>query len=385
MSGRRSLLLASMLALVAIPLVVRLAIHGDMPATWGRFPPQQSTGVPGFSWFVFLAGVALAIGIVAWFIAPTRFGFRPVAPTPTPRGPRVGLPAWFWPGVVLCLASWAVAWGLIPAGSLTRFAFVPQWWGFILALDGVVYRRTGGTSLLARHPGGLLAVAGVSCVSWYFFEYLNYFVGSNWYYPHNALFSQAGYLLWFGLAYTTVLPSIFTVYTLLTTFAPLRTRYSAGPRIALSRGAWERVLLLGLVTLGLLIVWPAPLFPVLWLSPLMIVAASLMLTSRWTPFTPLKRGDWTPLALIALACALNYLVGEMWNFYSTAENPNFWKYDVPYVNDPKLFEMPVLGFFGYLPFGVLCWTWWLHHAALLGLDPSIDVVPGLGPTTLVQR
>jgi HAD superfamily hydrolase (TIGR01490 family) len=380
-SAARAYLVASMLALVSVPLVIRLAVHGEMSATWGRFPPPQSAGVPGFSWLVSLAGVALALGIIAWFVAPRWFGFRPAPASPS-RAPRVGFPAWFWPGVLLCLGSWAVAWGLVPAGPLTRFAFVPQWWGFILALDGAVYRRNGGVSLLSRNLGGVLAIAGVSCVSWYFFEYLNYFVGSNWYYPHDALFSRAGYVLWFGLAYTTVLPSIFVFYTLLTTFAPLRARFAAGPTLALSRRGWQWVLALGLISLASLVVWPAPLFPMLWLSPLMVVAATLMLTRRWTPFTPLERGDWTPLALIALACALNYFVGELWNYYSTADNPNFWKYDVPYVGDPKLFEMPVLGFFGYLPFGMLCWTWWLHHAALLGLDPSIDVVRGLGPTTL---
>lgn len=382
MSAARALLLTSVLALVGVPLLVRLAVYGEMPATWGRFPPGQSAGVPGFSWPVFAAGVALGLVIVAWFAAPRMFGFRAV-PAPAPAA-RVRFPAWFWPGALLCLGAWAVAWGLIPAGPLARFAFVPQWWGFILALDGVVYRRNAGISLVSRRPGGLLAIAGVSCVSWYFFEYLNYFVGSNWYYPHDALLSQTGYLLWFGLAYTTVLPSIFVVYTLLTTFPGLRVRFSAGPRIAPSRGEWERVLALGLIALALLIVWPAPLFPVLWLAPLLVVAAALALSRRWTPFTPLERGDWTALALIGLACVLNYFVGELWNYHSTAQNPNFWKYDVPYVNDPKIFEMPVLGFFGYLPFGVLCWTWWLHHAALLRLDPSIDVVPGIGPSTLVD-
>jgi hypothetical protein len=83
--------------------------------------------------------------------------------------------------------------------------------------------------------------------------------------------------------------------------------------------------------------------------------------------------------LIGLACALNYLVGEMWNFYSTPQNPNFWKYDVPYVNVLHVYEMPLLGYFGYLPFGMLCWVWWIHHAHLLGLDPAIDVVAGAGP------
>ena len=42
-----------------------------------------------------------------------------------------------------------------------------------------------------------------------------------------------------------------------------------------------------------------------------------------------ERGDWSPLVLMATACVLNYLAGEMWNHYSTAANPNFWKYDVP--------------------------------------------------------
>ncbi len=40
----------------------------------------------------------------------------------------------------------------------------------------------------------------------------------------------------------------------------------------------------------------------------------------------------------------------MWNYCSLAK----WKYCIPYVHRFQLFEMPVLGYMGYLPFGLLC-------------------------------
>jgi hypothetical protein len=379
---RKLPLVLGLVALVATPLVTRLLVHGDMPDTWGKFPPPKSPDVPGFSWLVFGLGVALALGILEFLRAPQRFGFTPPAAAREEYVPRVRFPPWCVPGALLAMASWALMWGELPdaAAPLVPFSFVPLWWGFILALDGVVYRRTGGLSLVARRPWAMLAIAATSCVSWYFFEYLNYFTRSNWYYPNDAIFSQCGYLLWFGLAFTTVLPSIFVVYQLLTTIAPLRTRFENGPQIELSRATVRKLLGLGLGSLAALVLWPAPLFPLLWLSPLVVLAAAVSLSGAWTPFSPIRRGNWAPVVLIGLATVLNYLVGEMWNFYSTPQNPNFWKYDVPYVNVLHVYEMPLLGYFGYLPFGMLCWVWWIHHARLFGLDPAIDVVAGAGPT-----
>lgn len=41
---------------------------------------------------------------------------------------------------------------------------------------------------------------------------------------------------------------------------------------------------------------------------------------------------------------------ELWNYGSAAK----WPYSVPYVQRFHLFEMPLLGYAGYLPFGALC-------------------------------
>jgi len=40
----------------------------------------------------------------------------------------------------------------------------------------------------------------------------------------------------------------------------------------------------------------------------------------------------------------------MWNSGSM----NKWLYEIPYVDAFDIFEMPLLGYAGYLPFGILC-------------------------------
>jgi len=40
----------------------------------------------------------------------------------------------------------------------------------------------------------------------------------------------------------------------------------------------------------------------------------------------------------------------MWNYFSLAH----WKYSIPFVQRFEVFEMPALGYAGYLPFGLEC-------------------------------
>ena len=52
-------------------------------------------------------------------------------------------------------------------------------------------------------------------------------------------------------------------------------------------------------------------------------------------------------ALAALICGFFW---EMWNQYSYPK----WEYSIPYVQRFQIFEMPLLGYLGYLPFGLQC-------------------------------
>ena len=54
---------------------------------------------------------------------------------------------------------------------------------------------------------------------------------------------------------------------------------------------------------------------------------------------------WVALsAMAALVCGFFW---GMWNYYSYAK----WVYAIPHVQRFRVFEMPVLGYVGYLPFG----------------------------------
>ena len=54
------------------------------------------------------------------------------------------------------------------------------------------------------------------------------------------------------------------------------------------------------------------------------------------------------------------LCWETWNYYALAK----WVYAVPWVHGWQIWEMPLIGFAGYLPFGVECAavTFWFYEA-----------------------
>ncbi|MFL9609099.1 hypothetical protein ACKF11_03340 [Methylobacillus sp. Pita2] len=181
----------------------------------------------------------------------------------------------------------------------------------------------------------------------------------------------------FLIAYTTVWPAIFEWYTLLKTCPKLASRYSQGPKLALP--AW---LLIwgGFALIFLMTFLPYPLFWVVWIGPFAVVAGILMRLNIWNPVSALAQGNWTPMILVALASLFNGFFWEVWNYGSAhplpelQTNPNYWIYNIPYVDVIHIFaEMPLLGFFGYLPFGVLVWVVFIWAGKVFGFDSSIEL------------
>lgn len=331
---------------------------------------------PGFSLPYFVGAALAALVIVAFLVAPRLFGFRKIA-RPFAWAPKRGrLPFWFWIGLVVNLASWAMMW--FSQAPVVKYLFTPLWWGFIAVIDGIVYKRTGGASIFSRLPRQLLALIVMSVVGWFLFEWLNYFVLENWVYPNSpSIFTQREALFWFTLTYTCVWPAIFEWYTLLRTFPTLEARWAHGPRLSTSTPMLLFAMLAG-AAMGVLVgLLPYLLFFTVWLGCLFILPAAMGLLGLWTPFKPIERGNWSPLTLIALSSLANGVFWEFWNHGSNVflpgRNPNFWRYDIPYVDVIHLFsEMPLLGYCGYLPFGVQCWVWWLVAAHVVNLNPDFD-------------
>jgi hypothetical protein len=379
--------LLAVLATLLLPFVGSL-VHfhfGSIPG-FGEFPPQRVVEPPAFCGWYFAAMAAVGVVMIAFLVWPKLFGFKTVTP---PAPPTAGsFPAWFHVGLVLCGASLYIMWFSADA-HLVKYLFTVLWWGFIATLDGVVYRRTGGASIFSKLAPQMFWLGVTSAGAWWAFEWLNYFVLENWTYPNSPkIFPTRGEaIFWFSLTFTCVFPAIFEFYTLLRTFPWLVARWAKGPVIAPTDTIVWAVLLAG--TLGAFGVGylPYPLFFVVWLASLLILPEAMGLVQLWTPFNPLAQGNWTPIVLCALGSLCTGFFWELWNWGSDAWhpglNPNYWKYHVPYVNVVVGWtEMPVLGYLGYLPFGVQCWVWWLVIAGLMGLptdfDPQGQGLPGAG-------
>lgn len=362
---------------LVLPLVAAWLVYPDthLPPGFGVFPPLFVAAAPGFNPAVFALIALVEVGIVIFMLFPQWFGFTVPAPSPRPAPAR--FPVWFWIGAAVTLFFWWLMWTRVtPFGDLVYYAFTPLWWGFILTLDGWVYHRSGGYSLLAKRPKTLLISAAVSLVGWTYFEYFDYFALGDWYYPNSTMaqLSHSTIVLLFLTAYTTVWPAIFEWYNLLNTVPSLAKRYSDGPKVALPGGT---LLWGGFFLIFAMVFYPYPLFWVLWVGTLMVFSGQLIRKGIWNPFTAMAQGNWGPALLIALGTLCNGLFWEMWNWGSAhpsnpVTNPNYWMYNIPYVNVIHIFsEMPLLGYMGYMPFGILAWVMFIWLGALFGFDTAL--------------
>jgi len=376
-------LLAAILAVGFLPLVGSFAVGNGVPPMFLVFPPYKSDAVkPGFSWLVFSVLSLFGVGAVLFVLVPQLFGFKQ-------RGTRrrqVGgsFPSWFFGGAAVMLFSWYQHW--FGTSQYVIYSFIPLWFGFIFTVDGLVFKRTGGRSLFASQRERFWVITLVSIPAWGYFELINYYGHEFWVYPCNQFFSPLGQALWYLASFAVVLPAIFEWYTLLQTFDGLWNRWARGPAIRIPDRATMSVFVIGLLAMIAFGAFPFQLFVLLWIGPPLALTAALARFGFWTPFKPIANGVWSPVVFAGLASLANGFFWELWNYGSHAFraanaglNPNYWYYEIPYVNVPHLYsEMPLLGYFGYLPFGGLAWVCWLIAAHLLNLEPDFNVTPVLG-------
>lgn len=382
--GRKTLFLIVTFGFIfLLPLLGSLVKWQGLPAGYGEFPAQKVEGDPGFSLLYFSLACVVALAITLILAFPRIFGFKkgPQEAVQKTGAGGASFPVWFWWSLPVLAVSWFLMWARIGwFEPVENYTFVPLWWSFILILDGLVYKRNNGVSIISRKPQLMQLLAVVSCFSWFAFEYLNFFVIENWYYPNKDVFSNFGNVFWFSLSYTTVLPAIVEWYLLLKTFKTMRERYKYGPKFNVSRTFLIIYYALGLILAFGMGYYPYLLFWVLWVALVPMLSAAMALAGYWTPFTPVKNGDWSKVILIALATLLNGFFWEFWNFGSEwfhdsiPTNPNYWKYSVPYLDKIHIFsEMPILGYYGYLFFGLNCWIMWLIAAYVFKFDAEFEV------------
>jgi hypothetical protein len=256
-------------------------------------------------------------------------------------------PSWGWIGIGIGAAGWFLAWsGDALPPEWRRHTFVALWLAYILVMNGLALRRSGRSPLTYR-TGWFFALFPVSAFFWWLFEYLNQFV-RNWHYTGIEYADGWDYFLQATLPFSSVLPAVASTWAWLRTFPRLDAMTLPAMRghrvltwLALVAGT------LGLAGIG---VRPDLLYAMLWLAPLLVLCGLQQLLLEESYLAPLERGDWRPLLQPALAALVCGFFWEMWNYGSLAK----WQYSIPYAQRFHVFEMPLLGYAGYLPFGVEC-------------------------------
>jgi hypothetical protein len=265
---------------------------------------------------------------------------------------------WYgWLGILLGLGGWFLNWTL--PGLRTQWAFFPMWLGYCLGVDGLVRSRTG-TSLLARSGRGYAGLFVISAPVWWIFEAINVRT-HNWVYLGTQQFAPLQFALWTTLSFTTVVPAVFGSAELVASFGFLR-RLGTGPRIGIGIRTTLGFFGAGWLMLALMLAWPTIFFPFAWiclyfiLEPINVWMGNHSL-AEWT-----RNGDWRPVLALWMGVLLTAFFWEMWNFHSYPK----WVYHVPWGNWLHVFEMPLLGYGGYLPFSLELFAVYHFVQGLLG-------------------
>ena len=277
-------------------------------------------------------------------------------------------PPYGWIGLGLVAVFWMLNWTL--PGPRTQWAFFPLWLGYCLTVDALVFVRRG-TSLLTRSWRKYIGLFVVSALVWWLFEVVNWRL-QNWYYEGAELFSPEVFFAYATLNFTTVIPAVFGTAELVSSFDWVN-RLKPGLVIGADRRTTVLFFVGGWLMFVVMWIWPKIFFPFVWISvyfilePINVWLGNRSL-ARWT-----AKGDWRPIIALWVGVLLTAFFWEMWNYFDYPK----WIYLIPWGGCCHIFEMPLLGYGGYLPFSLELFAMYHLIVGLLGQKDS-DYVYAIG-------
>jgi hypothetical protein len=261
------------------------------------------------------------------------------------------LPFYAWIGLAIMATSEAAM--LAKIEPFWSWHTPIAWTGYILFVDGLVWRRRG-SSLLRDDRAEALFIAIVGVPLWVVFEFYNKYTLHNWYYvglPEVLLVRYAGYAWAFATITLALMETAELVGALRDRRAPPYRR-AAPHQVPLGIKGWASVIA-GAVLLLIPIVYPSTwLAAPVWLGFIFLLDplnAAAGAESIRGDFVDRHRARLVNLLAAGLICGFLW---EFWNFWARSK----WLYNVPVPPHIKIFEMPVAGFAGFPPFAVECFV-----------------------------
>ncbi|WP_075603368.1 hypothetical protein [Saccharicrinis aurantiacus] len=369
-------LLLTLFSFALLPWLGSLIYYnGEFPETFFRYPPIEASTPDPLNWTIFcLITVVFIIPSLLLYMYPKMFGFKKLV-IPRNKFKKRKLPVWFWIGLVL----WGITVGLQWTHSSVllwwlHWSDIPLFWGAILMIDGWVFIRNNGKSLVSRHIHELIGIGLASIPGWMIYEFINFFVENYWYYPYARIMSSQEILMYAIITSSGLMPLAFEWYCLFKTIPSLSTRFSNGPKVVISSKIITILIILSFASMLITGLLPKYMFVTIWVSLPITLAAILDKLGIWSPVKEISKGNWSPVLLFALTYLLEGFILELQNYLSISrdgvsfiESPLYWKYAIPFVDVFHISEMPLLGYAGYLPFGVFCWLWWIVFARIMNI------------------
>lgn len=263
------------------------------------------------------------------------------------RHRRGKFPLYGWLGIALLGEAYAL---LFRGVWVVSVYFTPiAWTADLLIVDAAVFAITG-RSRLHDKAGRFLLTALFSIPLWLIFEAYNLRL-QNWTYvglPKN----EAAALLGYGWSFATITPGIFEAADLVEAFA----WFKRGRPVKFSVAAQSAMIVIGAACLVVPVVIPAHvgayLFGLVWAGFVLLldpVNRRLGLASLLGDLAEGRRSRLYSLLASGWICGWLW---ESWNYWAAAK----WHYTFPIFQNMKIFEMPVPGYLGFLPFALECFV-----------------------------
>ena len=236
--------------------------------------------------------------------------------------------------------------------------FTPiAWTGYILFIDSLIFKLRG-SSLISTRTRQFLAMLPLSVGLWLIFEFYNIFL-DNWRYvslPDHAWIRLIGYTWSFATIWPAILLTKELVMTLhifeKTTLKPLKV----------SKNLQYCSIVLGVIFLSIPIVFPSRYLAVLvWTGFIFLLDPINHLNRERSILSDIESGTPNVLFSLFLSGLWCGILWEFWNFWAIGK----WIYTVPILENIKIFEMPVVGYFGFLVLAVEVYVMY-NFARLVG-------------------
>jgi len=290
------------------------------------------------------------------------------------RHRRLPFPRYGWAGLVLLLTAEVLLFQRV--WPVTIYFTPIAWTAYLLIVDAMIF-SIRGRSRLHDSPIQLVWMAILSIPLWLIFEAYNLRL-ANWTYvglPENT----AARLLGYAWSFATITPAILLTGELVESFG----WFKPSNPLRFSRTTQNAMIAFGTACLVIPLVLPqwlaAYLFALLWVGFVFLLDPlhhKLGLPSLLADLASGYRGRLWSLFLSGWVCGWLW---EFWNYWAAAK----WHYVFPILQEWKIFEMPIPGYLGFLPFALECFvmyvsaSWVTKTLASRKAERSASRVPGL--------